>query len=106
MCAFAPTASAHHSEPYCYWAQGVLPTNDALRVTVERDHYMQSECDGTTIRMRLADGDEFIATWRTEEERRSAERADADTNQTPATKSKAQKADRCKARKSSRRSTR
>lgn len=69
-----PAADARHSEPYCYWGNGVLPNSEALRVTVERDHFMQDECDGTTVRVRLAGGGgEIVLSLRSEHERRGAE---------------------------------
>jgi len=96
---FAPAAGAHHSEPYCYWGQGVLPKGDVLKVTIERDHFMQSECDGTTVRVRLVDGRELVVVSRSDEERRAAEQRDARASESQATKAKPKKAKRRKGRK-------
>ncbi len=72
---FAPAAAAHHSsEPYCYWGRDVLPRGDALEVAVERNHFMQNECEGTTVTVRTADGRAYAVRTTSREEREQATR--------------------------------
>lgn len=92
--ALTPAAGAHHSEPYCYWGHGVLPNSDVLKVTVERDHFMQSGCDGTTVRVRFVDGRELVMVSRSDEERRAAEQRDARASESQPAKAKPKKAKR------------
>lgn len=50
-CLFAPTAPAHHSEPYCYWGKGVLPESELVTITLEHPRLFE-RCEYTRIRVR------------------------------------------------------
>lgn len=91
----APAAGARHSEPYCHWGSGVLPNSDVLRVTVERDRFMQDECDGTTVRVRRAGGGELVLVLRSEHDRPNAERREATRGDAQPTSAQQRKSKRC-----------
>jgi hypothetical protein len=92
--ALTPPAAAHHSEPYCYWGKGVLPETMLLRVSLERDHYMQSECDGTKLRVQLVYAGEYVVFMRDGQQAKPNHAESAPADQSKAKKAK--KAKRCK----------